>query len=319
MASTSSRRTPAVSAARSSVGTIASRCAREATSGTTPPNRACSSTELATASASSVVPRHDPDAGLVARRLDAEDEGPSAVRRSSRRTFCRVAASDREVPGRRPLEGGGRQAGLTWPKVAHSPIGKVIHAESGIERARPAGRRLRRRPRRRSQGRRGASPALQARDPLTPRTHFVMKPDGSSGLTKSGEGIPNIDSVKATIRTYYNASSDGIADKTKSPYITEVPKLLNDQQPYLAQSKSRAQAGHRAGHRRHDALDLRHGGRGDALQLRPDPPEHLGAGAALPGHAGHGRRSSTRPPRWATPSSASPAATTTRRPRPWPT
>ena len=42
------------------VGTIASRCARLATSGTTPPNRACSSTLLATASASSVWPRTMP-------------------------------------------------------------------------------------------------------------------------------------------------------------------------------------------------------------------------------------------------------------------
>ena len=60
IASTSYSRTPAVSQARSIVGTIASRCAREATSGTTPPNRACSSTELATASASRVVPRTRP-------------------------------------------------------------------------------------------------------------------------------------------------------------------------------------------------------------------------------------------------------------------
>jgi predicted secreted acid phosphatase len=84
----------------------------------------------------------------------------------------------------------------------------------------------------------GASPAQRNRDPLTPRTHFTMKPDGSSGLTKSGEGIPNIDSVKSTIRTYYAAGSDGIADKTKSPYISEVQKLLNDEQPFLAQAKS---------------------------------------------------------------------------------
>ena len=60
IASTSWSRTPAVSQARSSVGTIASRWAREATSGTTPPKRACSSTLLATASASSVVPRTMP-------------------------------------------------------------------------------------------------------------------------------------------------------------------------------------------------------------------------------------------------------------------
>ena len=81
----------------------------------------------------------------------------------------------------------------------------------------------------------GASPAQQARDPLTPRTHFAMKADGSSGAKKVGAGIPNIDSVKATIRTYYAASSDGIADKKKSPYITEINKLLNDQNSYLAQ------------------------------------------------------------------------------------
>jgi predicted secreted acid phosphatase len=61
---------------------------------------------------------------------------------------------------------------------------------------------------------------------LTPRTHFTMKPDGSSGLTEGGEGIPNIDSVKSTIRTYYNAPSSGpdtgIANKDTSPYISEM-------------------------------------------------------------------------------------------------
>jgi predicted secreted acid phosphatase len=88
----------------------------------------------------------------------------------------------------------------------------------------------------------GTAQAQQAREPLTPRTHFTMKPDGSSGLTKSGEGIPNIDSDKATIRTYYGASSDGIADKKKSPYISEISKLLTDQSPYLAQAKGPNQA-----------------------------------------------------------------------------
>ncbi|HEX2892400.1 MAG TPA: HAD family acid phosphatase [Marmoricola sp.] len=64
---------------------------------------------------------------------------------------------------------------------------------------------------------------------LTPRTEFTMKPDGSSGLTQGGEGIPNIDSVKSTIRTYYNAPSSGpytgIADKVSSPYISELRHL----------------------------------------------------------------------------------------------
>ena len=73
-ASTSASATPAVSQARSIVGTIASRWAREATSGTTPPKRACSSTDEATASASSVVAAHDAHPGLVARGLDAQDE-----------------------------------------------------------------------------------------------------------------------------------------------------------------------------------------------------------------------------------------------------
>ena len=53
-----------------------------------------------------------------------------------------------------------------------------------------------------------------------------MQPDGSSGLTEGGEGIPNIDSVRSTIRTYYNAPSSGpetgIASKTTSPYIDEM-------------------------------------------------------------------------------------------------
>jgi predicted secreted acid phosphatase len=87
-----------------------------------------------------------------------------------------------------------------------------------------------------------AAPTEQARDALTPRTHFTMKPDGSSGATKVGAGIPNIDSVKATIRTYYAAGSDGIANKTKSPYISEIAKLLNDQNAYLAQAKGPNQA-----------------------------------------------------------------------------
>jgi predicted secreted acid phosphatase len=60
---------------------------------------------------------------------------------------------------------------------------------------------------------------------LTPRTEFTMKPDGSSGLTAGGEGIPNMDSVKSTIRTYYHASSTGISDKVSSPYISELADI----------------------------------------------------------------------------------------------
>src|SRR3954471_12356889 len=59
-ASTSSALTPASASARCTVGTIASRCAREAISGTTPPNRSCSAIEVASASASRVCPRTSP-------------------------------------------------------------------------------------------------------------------------------------------------------------------------------------------------------------------------------------------------------------------
>ncbi len=71
---------------------------------------------------------------------------------------------------------------------------------------------------------------------LTPRTHFRMAPDGSSGATESGEGIPNIDSVKATIRTYYGDTGNGIANKTASPYITEMTALTAKQTPIVAQA-----------------------------------------------------------------------------------
>ncbi len=69
---------------------------------------------------------------------------------------------------------------------------------------------------------------------LAPRTRFTMKADGSSGATQGGEGIPNIDSVKSTIRRYYAASSAGIADKISSPYITEVTRLTRSVTPLLS-------------------------------------------------------------------------------------
>ncbi|MFF1572112.1 HAD family acid phosphatase [Leifsonia sp. NPDC058292] len=69
---------------------------------------------------------------------------------------------------------------------------------------------------------------------LAPRTHFTMAPDGSSGATQGGEGIPNIDSVKSTIATYYGDPGTGIANKTDSPYIREMRTLVARQLPQLA-------------------------------------------------------------------------------------
>ncbi len=68
---------------------------------------------------------------------------------------------------------------------------------------------------------------------LTPRTHFFIKPDGSSGLTESGEGIPNVDSVKKTIAAYYGDTGTGLANKTASPYISEMGRLIRRVEPIL--------------------------------------------------------------------------------------
>lgn len=71
---------------------------------------------------------------------------------------------------------------------------------------------------------------------LAPRTHFTMKPDGSSGLTASGEAIPNIDSVKKTIATYYGDPGTGISNKSASPYISEMSALVEKQQKRVVQA-----------------------------------------------------------------------------------
>jgi predicted secreted acid phosphatase len=70
---------------------------------------------------------------------------------------------------------------------------------------------------------------------LAPRTRFTMKPDGSSGLTAGGEGIPNIDSVKKTIAVYYGDTGNGLSDKASSPYISEVSKLVGQRVGHLLQ------------------------------------------------------------------------------------
>ena len=68
---------------------------------------------------------------------------------------------------------------------------------------------------------------------LKPLTHFTMNPDGSSGRRADGALIPNIDSVKKTIATYYGDPGTGIADKASSPYITQVNKIIARQRQVL--------------------------------------------------------------------------------------
>ena len=72
---------------------------------------------------------------------------------------------------------------------------------------------------------------------LAPRTHFTMKPDGSSGLTEGGEGIPNIDVVKKTIYTYYgDPTGSGTPNTTDSPYVREMAKIVRSQRGKLLQA-----------------------------------------------------------------------------------
>src|ERR1700712_5571521 len=68
-----------------------------------------------------------------------------------------------------------------------------------------------------------------ADNPLAPKTAFsmVVNPaDGTVAAPSDGEPIPNIDSVKSTIRAYYNATN-GIASKTSSRYINQVHGIEN--------------------------------------------------------------------------------------------
>ncbi|WIB59157.1 HAD family acid phosphatase [Curtobacterium sp. MCLR17_007] len=89
----------------------------------------------------------------------------------------------------------------------------------------------------------GWGPPGHGADPdagLTPRTSFTMAPDGSSGATQGGEGIPNIDSDKKTIATYYGDPGTGLADRTDSPYIREVRAIVDRQTRQLRQIHDRA-------------------------------------------------------------------------------
>src|SRR5690242_16789753 len=64
---------------------------------------------------------------------------------------------------------------------------------------------------------------------LTPHTHFTVQPLNPDGTAPAppakGAQIPNIDSVKSTIRSYYGADSKGIANKTDSPYIEQMKAI----------------------------------------------------------------------------------------------
>ena len=60
---------------------------------------------------------------------------------------------------------------------------------------------------------------------MVPPTTYTMAPDGSTGATiTDGDKIPNEGNVVSLIRAYYGASG-GIANKTSSPYISQLASL----------------------------------------------------------------------------------------------
>lgn len=77
---------------------------------------------------------------------------------------------------------------------------------------------------------------------MVPNTKYIMKADGSSGLTAAGADIVNWDIAKATIRQYMGAGRDGIANKESSPYISEVTSLTESVTPEIAAACSKAVA-----------------------------------------------------------------------------
>jgi predicted secreted acid phosphatase len=89
---------------------------------------------------------------------------------------------------------------------------------------------------------------------MVPPSSYTMLPDGSSGLTEPGDGIPNVDLVRNEIRAYYAAGpgtlpdgtavSNGIANKTSSPYITEMTGLADTWGDQLETACSNALAAH---------------------------------------------------------------------------
>lgn len=77
---------------------------------------------------------------------------------------------------------------------------------------------------------------------MTPRTSFTLNANGSTGLTASGEDLVNWDIAKKTIRAYMNADAKGIADKTSSPYISDVTAITAAKAPEIAAACSAALA-----------------------------------------------------------------------------
>ena len=117
-----------------------------------------------------------------------------------------------------------------------------------------------------------------------------MKPDGSSGADQVRRRASRT-STRSRRPSAPTTAPPATASRTRrsrrtSPRSTSCSTTRT---PTWPRTPRHGEAGDRPRRRRHHAVELRHGGRGAALRLRPGPPEQLGAGPEVPGRARHGR------------------------------
>ncbi|MDO4665941.1 MAG: HAD family acid phosphatase [Actinomycetaceae bacterium] len=77
---------------------------------------------------------------------------------------------------------------------------------------------------------------------MKPHTSFTLAADGSTGASARGEELPNWDIARATLRAYMNAGRDGIANKTASPYISDITAIAEAKSKEIAAACSAAKA-----------------------------------------------------------------------------
>ena len=279
------------------VGTIASRCARDATSGTTPAEaRVLLDRADATASASSVGRarcRHR------SRRRTSRCRARAGRHRGSHRTFCRPAASDRQVPGA-ARDGGGRSGSLARCSITSREVVPCLHVRR-IQEARLSSPPsavcalvigLQPGPVRHPPSR------LETRSPRAPTSR--CSPTARAARRGRARASPTSTRSRRPSRTYYGAPATASRTRPTSPVHHR------DERHRRAQWRSpRPRAAAPARHhqkpaivlrrRRHHAVDLRHGGRRHALQLRPDAPERRGCRTRRSRRRRRWSTSSTRP------------------------
>ena len=270
--------------ARSIVGTIASRWARDGDLGNDPAETSVLLDRGGHRVGEQGRAADDADAGLVARGLDAEHQG-AVAHCSSSPTHSGCEQSDqwerliRSSTSRRSTErkarhscirhslSGARAGGaIALAATAALVAGVTAPTNAAPESAEPA---------------------------IGPRTSFTMAGRRILGHRRQGQGDPEPrhregDGPHLLQRHERHRRQDGLALHQRDQGAHGRAGGLPRRGVHLGHRRRQGPRD-RPRHRRHHAVELRHGGRRHGVRLRPHAAEHLGAGAALPGRAGHGR------------------------------